>query len=278
VRLGVTSYAFTWEIGVPGFRFPDAGSEVPVEQLGASGLLDRAASLGIGVVQMLDNLPLHTASPEELGGLRTRADALGLALEVGTRGIDPPHLRAYLRVALQLGSPFVRIVVDTARLHPSTEEVVVKLLEVLPEYDGAGIGIAIENHDRFPSAVLLSVLERLGSPRVGICLDTVNSLGALERPEIVVATLGPKAVSVHVKDFDVRRATHRMGLIVEGEPAGQGRLDIPWLLSKVREFGCDPNALLELWTPPERTLAATIAKERRWAEASIDYLRTFLPD
>jgi sugar phosphate isomerase/epimerase len=274
----VTSYAFTWEIGIPGFEFPEPGSGAPVESLSAVGLLDRAASLEVGVVQVLDNLPLHTASPEELHGLRRRADSLGLALEVGTKGIDPQHLRAYLGVALELGSPFVRVVVDTVTLHPSPDEAVATLREVLPAYDAAGIGIAIENHDRFSSAVLLSVLERLGNPRVGICLDTVNSLGALEGPEIVVGTLGPRTVSVHVKDFEVRRARHAMGLIVEGEPAGRGRLDIPWLLSRMRGLGRDPNVLLEVWTPPERTLAATIAKERRWAEASIAYLRTIIRD
>jgi 3-oxoisoapionate decarboxylase len=277
VRLGVTSYAFTWEIGVPGFVFPEADAGAP-ERLTALGLLDRAVSLGVGIVQVLDNLPLHLATTEELSAIRDRADALGLLLEVGTRGIDPAHLRAYLRVALRLGSPFVRIVVDTATVRPSPSEVVATLLEVVPEYDGAGIGIAIENHDRFPSAVLLSILKLIGSPGVGICLDTVNSFGALERPEIVVATLGTRAVSVHVKDFEVRRAPHAMGLIVEGEPAGRGRLDIPWLLSEVRGFGRDPNALLELWTPPEETLTATIAKERRWAEESIAYLRTLLAD
>jgi 3-oxoisoapionate decarboxylase len=291
VRLGVTSYAFTWEIGVPGFVFPEAHVAAPTadsaapeaevaapERLTALGLLDRAVALGVGVVQVLDNLPLHLAMTDELSRLRDRADALGLALEVGTRGIEPAHLRTYLRVARQLDSPFVRIVVDTATRHPSPDEVVATLLEVVPEYEAAGLGIAIENHDRFPSAVLLSILERIGSPVVGICLDTVNSFGALERPEIVVSTLGPRTISLHVKDFEVRRAPHAMGLVVEGEPAGQGRLDIPWLLSDLRGLGRDPNALLELWTPPEATLAATIAKERRWADESIAYLRTLLAD
>jgi hypothetical protein len=38
------------------------------------------------------------------------------------------------------------------------------------------------------------------------------------------------------------------------------------------------NAILELWTPPEPEIAATIAKEENWARQSIAYLRTLIPD
>ena len=277
MRLGVTSYAFTWEVGVPGYVFPEA-DPAPHDDLTAAALLERAAGHGVSVVQILDNLPLHLAAPQEIRNLKERADRLRLSLEVGTRGIEPEHLRTYLRLARELDSPLVRIVVDTSARRPTSEEVVSSLRDVLPDYEAAGVDLAIENHDRFESQVLLRILESVGSERLGICLDTVNSFGALERPEIVVAALGPYAMSVHVKDFEVRRAAHAMGIVVEGEPAGRGRLDIPWLLSEVRRFGRDPNAVLELWTPPEATRSATIAKERRWAEESIAYLRRYLPD
>ncbi len=105
------------------------------------------------------------------------------------------------------------------------------------------------------------------SPRVGICLDTVNSFGALEGPAVVVENLGPLTVNLHLKDFAVRRAGHKMGFTVEGTPAGDGRLDIPWLLGRLRELGRDPNAILELWVPPEADLEKTVAKELEWARA-----------
>jgi len=116
------------------------------------------------------------------------------------------------------------------------------------------------------------------SEYVGICLDTVNSLGALEGSEAVVEVLGRWAVTLHVKDIVVRRAVHSMGFTIEGRPAGQGQLDIPWLLRRLREMGRDPNAILELWTPPEETLAETMAKEAAWATAGVEYLRRFIPD
>ncbi len=94
---------------------------------------------------------------------------------------------------------------------------------------------------------------------------------------MVLETLGPLVVNLHVKDFTIFRASHMMGFSVEGRPAGQGKLDIPWVLGELKRYRRDPNVILELWTPPEPDLAATIAKEARWAEESIAYLKGLVP-
>jgi sugar phosphate isomerase/epimerase len=113
---------------------------------------------------------------------------------------------------------------------------------------------------------------------VGFCLDTSNSFAVQEGPEVVVANLAPQAVSVHLKDFVVRRFPHMMGFTIEGRPVGQGQLDVPWLLGELRRLGRDPNLILEQWTLPEADLAATIAKEAHGVAQSIAYLRSLLPD
>jgi sugar phosphate isomerase/epimerase len=77
----------------------------------------------------------------------------------------------------------------------------------------------------------------------------VNSLGALEKPREVVALLGPHTINVHVKDFEIRRVDTMMGYLVTGCAAGEGRLDIAWLVGELREHGRDPNLILELWPP-----------------------------
>jgi len=76
----------------------------------------------------------------------------------------------------------------------------------------------------------------------------------------------------------IRRADHKMGFAVEGRPAGGGRLDVPWLLERLRAMGRDPNAILELWVSPEEDVERTVAKELRWAEQSLAYLRPLFPD
>jgi sugar phosphate isomerase/epimerase len=269
MRLGIGSYTYSWAIGAPGHP--------PVRPMRAVDLLGKAAALGVSVVQVADNLPLDRLSGAALSAFAARAGELGIDVEVGTRGIGREHLLSYLRLAKRLRSPILRVVVDTADHHPGEDEIVATIRDLLPAFELADVVLAIENHDRFPASTLAGILERLDSVHVGICLDTVNSFGALEGPEVVVDVLGPWVVNLHVKDFAIRRAGHQMGFLIEGRPAGQGRLDVPWLLRRLRDLGRDPNAILELWTPPERTLAETIAKEAAWASASVRYLRRLVP-
>jgi sugar phosphate isomerase/epimerase len=269
MQLGIGSHTFTWAVGV--------ANHPPPRPMTAEDLLDRAVELGVSVVQYCDNLPLDRLSTEARCQLARRARDLNIKIEVGTRGIAAEHLRRYLASAQQFASPIVRLVIDTAQHHPDPDEIVARLRGLLPEFEAAGVVLAIENHDRFRAATLATILERVDSSHIGICLDTVNSFGALEGPDVVLDALGPWVVNLHVKEFVVRRASHNMGFVVEGLPAGQGMLDLPWLLGRLRQLGRDPDAILEQWTPPEPDLAATIAKEAAWAVESIAYLRRLIP-
>ena len=265
MQLGLSSYTYTWAVGVPGY---------PVDApLTALGLLDRAASFGVRVVQIADNLPLEALDTAELDALHAAATAHGIRIEPGTRGIAPEHLARYLVLAQRFASPLVRVVIDTATHQPDLDEAIALLKRSIPAFEAAGVVLAIENHDRFRAEEFLEILETVDSPYLGMCLDTVNSFGALEEPGGVIDTLGPWTVNLHVKDFTIRRADHKMGFVVEGTPAGKGRLDIPALLARLRAWGFDGSAILELWTPPEATLAETIAKEATWAEESVVYLQ-----
>jgi sugar phosphate isomerase/epimerase len=241
-------------------------------------LLERAEALGVRVVQFADNLPLDGLADADLAALRQSAERRRIDVEVGTCGIDPANLDAHLRLAQFFKSPIVRVVLDTADHSPTPDEVVVTLRRVLPAFESAGVNLAIENHDRFRSATLAQILDRLDSPCAGICLDTANSLGCVEDSETVLEVLGPRTVNLHIKDYEIFRPRHRKGFIVEGRPAGRGRLDIPRLLDRLRTLGRDPNAILELWPPPESDSAAAAANEAIWAAESVSYLRRLIPD
>jgi sugar phosphate isomerase/epimerase len=239
--------------------------------------VERAAGLGLRLVQIADNIPLEKCSGGALREVRAAAVDLGVAVEVGTRGIRPEHLRRMIELCGYFESPLLRVVVDTADDHPAEDEVVRRVTAVLPDLERAGVRLAIENHDRFTARTFVSIVERCGGGRVGICLDTVNSFGALEGPEVVIATLAPYVLNLHLKDFTIRRASHMMGFEITGAPAGQGRLQIPALLERLRDrTGC--NAILELWPAPEESIEETVAKERRWTGESVRYLRTLLPE
>jgi hypothetical protein len=67
-----------------------------------------------------------------------------------------------------------------------------------------------------------------------------------------------------------------MGFEITGAPAGQGMLDLPWLLDGLSKAGRDCNAILELWPSPEHDVAATVTKEQNWARESVRFLRTLI--
>jgi 3-oxoisoapionate decarboxylase len=271
MRLGVGSYTYVWSVGVP-------GSPPPPRPLSTPGLLDKAAELGVRVVQVADNLPLDRLTDAEFDELIARARRLGLALEVGTRGCRPDHLRRYLRIAERLGSPILRTILDADGHEPTPGEAVELLRAVAPEFARAGVCLAVENHDRFRAAVLADLFERVGSPAVGLCLDTANSIGCVENVETLLRVLGRWVVNLHVKDYAVTRLPHGKGFVVEGRPAGRGQLDIPGLLAELRRQGRDVSAIVELWPPPEATPAASVAKEEAWARESVRHLRQYIAE
>lgn len=269
--LGIGSYTFAWAIGVPGY--PLAGFPLSVE-----GLLDRAGELGVSLVQVCDNLPLHELPPVRLVELAARAKENGLTLEAGTRGTAPEHLLRYLDIALVLGAPLVRTLIGTAEESPSLQQAEMGLRAIARRFEREGVALAIENYERYSARDLAGLVERVGSLAVGVCLDTVNSLGALESPDEVIDILLPYALNIHVKDFEIVRADHRMGFSVVGTPAGQGRLAIADLLAGARSAGHDPSVVLELWTPFRGGVEETVAMEREWAATSIRYLRKLISE
>jgi sugar phosphate isomerase/epimerase len=267
MRLGIGSYTYPWAVGVPGLP--------PDRPLSALQLLDRAVELGVGLVQLCDNLPM---SPADIERVAERAGALGLGIELGTRGIVPAHLRQQLARAVRLKSPFLRVVVDTADEHPSPQQVVAALSRLMPAFEAARVSLAIENHDRFPSSVLRSILDQIDSPRLGICLDTANSLGCLEDLGTVLDVLADRVLNIHIKDVSARRVGSNLGFVIEGRPAGQGQVDLPGLLRRFRDATPQPSLTLEQWAPWCDDLDQTIAQEAQWACWSIEYLRALTGD
>lgn len=270
MKLGLGTYAFAWALGVPGYdtTTPMTGIQ----------FIDKAHQLGVKLVQIADNLPLDQMSTSAFNALIARAHDYDISIEVGTRGIMHDHLRRYLDIAIACKSPILRVVIDSADHQPSPEQVVEILRTIIPEFERNSVVLAIENHDRFKVQVLADIVTALDSPNIGICLDTVNSFGSLEGPDVVINTLGRHVVNLHIKDFKIERLNHNMGFILEGTPAGQGMLDVLSVIKRLQAFDREFNAILELWNPYEGDLAKTIESEALWAQQSVIYLRTLIKE
>lgn len=267
------------QLGISSFTYPAAIAAARDDRAPWSPLrlIELAAVMGTGVVQFGDNLPLHELDPSDLAALRDAARRHRIALEVGMRGFSRDLLETYLHIARYLASPILRVVTDTRGHEPSVAEMVQLLRAVEPALGEAGVAIAIENHDRLTSAQLDALVRDVGSPRVGICLDTVNSLVALEDPYTVTRTLAAHTLNLHIKDVRARRDPTGLGVAIQGAPAGHGQVDIPWVLAQVQAHGRCRSAILEQWTPPAATSAETIERESQWAQQGVAYLRTFIP-
>lgn len=268
MQLGLSTYTYTWAVGVPG--------SFPAEPLTATGLIDKAADAGIGLVQFADNLPLEKQDESSLLSLGVYANSKSVSIEMGGRGLTPEHTFKCLTTAEILHSPILRMVIDGAGYEPDNNSVVSVIRELIPEFKKRSIKLAIENHDRFKARQFEKIIQSAGSEWVGICLDSVNSMGAGEGFEEVSKILLPYTINLHVKDFTIRRVSHKMGIIIEGAPAGKGMLNIEALVNALQTTGNCMSAILELWTPPENTINDTVIKEEAWAVESIEYLKTII--
>ena len=266
MKAGLSSYTYTWSVGVPG--------NMPENPLSAFDLVSLTADLGLSVLQMADNMPLHLFSAEERQKLKEWALQKGVAIETGIKRLDNKTLETYLPLASFFDSPFLRIVIDDADYKPGIPEIKSIIRNALPELYRRNIRLAIENHDRLTCRQFMEIVEGTDPDRVGICLDTVNSLGAGEGLETVIGWLAPHAINFHVKEFNIRRADHKMGFVVEGAILGEGMLPLEDILSKLGK-NCN-TTILEQWTPFAENLSETIKKEKQWAEKSAKYLSEML--
>lgn len=267
MQLGISSYTYTWGVGVEG--------SLPVKPLSARGLIDKAAFSGLRLLQIADNLPLENLNETELLNLFSYASQKNVSIEMGGRGLTPEHTLKCLIAAEILHSPILRMIIDSKGFEPDIKTITRIIKDLLPELESRKIKLAIENHDRFKASEFEKIIRSAGSDFVGICLDSVNSMGAGEGFEEVSRILLPYTINLHIKDFTIRRVEHKMGIIIEGAPAGKGMLNIRELVDKLSALNLCKSAILELWTPPEAVIEDTIKKEEEWAFRSIEYLKHF---
>jgi len=272
-RIGLGSYAFTWACGLPGYP-------LPARPWSANHLLEKAAELGVDVVQIADNIPLSKLNEKELHSLRSLSEAKNVAIEVGTRGTKPELLAHYVDLAAFFDSPILRSLIveenPKASERVSLEKAESQIREILPVLEKKGIVLAIENYERYTSGSLKRLVDNLQSNYVGVCLDTVNSFGVPEDQQRIIKTLASATVNLHVKDFRIARLPHTMGFLLEGTPTGEGMLDIAALMEALPAKKAPISAIIELWTPYQGDIEQTVKLESEWAERSVVNLRRII--
>lgn len=228
------------------------------------------------MLQVCDNAGLEALDAPGFERLGRRAAELGVVLELGLRGLTPDNLARHEEACAASGARLLRIVIDGPECHPTLDEAGALLAAHAAAWERLGIRVAIENHDRFPVAQLAAMLRGVGSPRLGACLDTANSIGCGEGLREVVAALAPITFSLHLKDVSIRRLAHNMGFEVAGVATGDGQIDLAHAVRAVGATGLCDAALLELWVPPAGDEAATRARETAWRARGAAHVRRLI--
>ncbi|MET4638437.1 TIM barrel protein [Mycetocola sp. 2940] len=260
--IGLGTYAFFWQ----------HSARVP-EPLSLVGAFERTRELDVDLFQICDYAPLLEMSDSELDDAAAAARSLGLTIELGTKGIDPAHLTEFLRLADLFDAELVRSMVYSPDFRPSLDEASRILDDILPSFDAAGVTLALETYEQVPTADLVGLIERVGSDRLGICLDPANVVAGLELPRDAVERCAPLTRNVHVKDFAFARQDGWVGFTYSGAPMGEGLHDYPHLLATVTPEARGINEIVEHWLPWQGDPETTVQAEIAWTTTTLDYLR-----
>ncbi|MCY1244382.1 Xylose isomerase-like TIM barrel [compost metagenome] len=157
---------------------------------------------------------------------------------------------------------------------PTAEEAVSIFTEVLPEFQSAGVKIAVETYEQVPTSRILDVIRGVDSPYLGICSDPANTVAALEMPREVIDAVAPYVLNMHIKDFAFSRKEGWVGFTYSGAPLGEGLLDYDYMAGKFQPTERNINQIVEHWLPWQDSEAETIRLENQWTRQSIDFLRS----
>ena len=266
MRPGVGSYTFGWATGTYG---RNVNRDQPL--MTANELIEAAASLQVEVAQICVLPDIAAMEGIMVKRLHETAQAKRITVELGTMGTDLGVLRAWLRVARILNASIVRTLIvepsDNLRLERFALE------RVLPEFEADGVKIAIENHERVSSYALQELIRDISSSSLGICLDSVNSLGRGEGIREVTDLLAPYVFSLHLKDFCSIRGETDMGFRVEGTALGLGALDFHYMLDRVYEWNPGISVILEQWTELGMSVKESTDLQWEWALKGVEVMK-----
>jgi sugar phosphate isomerase/epimerase len=263
MNIGLSTYAFFWQ------HSPRVAEPMSLEQM-----VDASIGYGVNRFQICDYPAVESFDDDRLRCLRDRAASGGIALELGTRGVGADHLDRYLDLAKTLDVKVVRSMVRDNGPDLGFAEMESELRAVTKRYRDAGVTVALETYERYPTHMLVALVEAVDAPNLGICLDPANCIAALESPADVIDRCADRTVNLHVKDFRFGRQDGLNGFVLTGAPLGEGQLDLDLLFGRVRPAERGISQIIEHWLPWQGDERTTVDTERSWIAHNITYLRS----
>ena len=261
--IGLGSYAFFWQ-----------QSEKNPAPLTLVEAFRATKDLGVELFQICDYAPLLEMNQGQLEAASAEARALGLTIELGTKGIEPAHLEVFLNLAKIFDAKLVRSMVYSPTSRPTIAQALEHLKAAMPKFEAAGVTLALETYEQLATDKLVNLVNQVGSPNLGICLDPANVVARFENPKQCVEATASLVKNVHVKDFAFSRQDGWVGFTYSGAAMGTGAHDYQHLLSTVKPRERGINEIVEHWLPWQGDIAKTIELEKAWTLKTIEYLRS----
>jgi sugar phosphate isomerase/epimerase len=206
LKVGLNPYGLTYYLGLQGRGTPRANPE----GRGLGGFIEIAEEIGAKTIE-IHSAWLRNMDDSELRCVRERIWKTGMTPVIS---LGPPleAVDTAIRPALGVGATVIRLgltpVLCGARAECAAwpelvEHVRTTLRHFAPIAYGAGLTLAIENHQDFGSQELLDFCAEAG-PGVGICFDAGNALAVGEEPLAFARRVAPLVCHLHLKDYNAQ--------------------------------------------------------------------------
>ncbi|MBI3840083.1 MAG: sugar phosphate isomerase/epimerase [Planctomycetia bacterium] len=208
-------------------------------------LVDYAASLKLDTLFISDLEAYESLESAYLQDLRAKAAGQGLEIIAGTWSICPTskvfrnkwgtaeeHLALAIRVAQDVGSPVIRVVLGNREDRLTEGGIQARIRDTVKVCQAlrtraidAGVKIAVENHGGDMQAwELAALIEEAGSDYVGANIDSGNAVATMEDPLASLEILGPYALATSLRDSAVWESDH--GATFQWTAMGDGDVDL----------------------------------------------------
>ncbi len=271
-KLGIGSFAYRYAIGCRDF--------IPEKPMNTLDFLDEAARLGYQGVQLCENLNYVNLSEQELFQIRERAKRLGLFIELGMKGISMENCQKHLSIARVLSSKFLRIVLGDHQSLREDDDLQLRSIKalkaLLPYLEEAEMSVGIENHFDLCTKELVEIVKEVNHSRVGLIFDTTNGLGFMERPEETFHLIQPYLLSMHLKDFVIKKV--EAGYFITGTTLGRGQLATAELVNRALRNKPNLSIILEMTIRRDenKSQEEVLLWEKQSIEASTRFLKQSL--
>jgi sugar phosphate isomerase/epimerase len=262
-------------------------------QMSTFELFDEIVRLGLDGLHLDDGV-LESLNASYLQEVGTAARERGLYLEynfsmdLAGRGIGIQHdFDQAIATARALGADIVKVSMDlkrprpvsASRFHPDVmgqiKSFASRLKASVPAAEATGIKIAVENHCDSFSEEILWLLDRVDSPVVGACIDTVNALMVMEDPMQAIENLTPRSFTNHFRDDRIE--FQRYGFKLTGTAVGEGDIDMQraYEIIKTRSSMRRINIETDMEIPLD-SMEEALRMEKETVQRSIRYCREVL--